>query len=382
MRLTTAGIVFTLAGITLCVAAYRFSLPGLLPAGILLLGLVLLSVVLAFFSGARLAAVLDARTRRVDGVPVAEVGAPLDLRAALTNRTPLSLGAFEVEFVPREGFGETRGLRIPGMDPGGTITIDADFAPDRRGMSGLQAVKSVIDGPFGLCSVTKTVHREFPVAVSTPIQRVGLPVSAGIARPMSDSPQVVRGDTSRDFHTREYVPGDDLRHIHWASTARVGELMVRQEAEEETPFAAVVLDTAGLTAGDHPTEVLISGAASLTTAYLRAGYDVLFYSGGRREVLSGRRGEDRLRLVSARYAAGGTELPGELGRLGSVVAAIVCAPSPARADEIAGHLPRKTSVRRLTADEVEVAEGLDAELFGHRLALPESWTRRTRRSRR
>ncbi|MCX0276608.1 hypothetical protein NLM24_39450, partial [Nocardia zapadnayensis] len=71
-----------------------------------------------------------------------------------------------------------------------------------------------------------------------------------------------------------------------------------------------------------------------------------------------------------------------LGRLGSVVAAIICAPSPARADEIAAHLPRKTSVRRLTADEVADSAGLDSELFGHRLALPESWTRRTRRSRR
>lgn len=381
MRLTTAGIVFTLAGITLCVAAYRFSLPGLLPAGILLLGLVLLSVVLAFFSGARLAASLDARARRVDGIPVAELGTPLDVRATLTNRTPLSLGAFDVELEPQEGFGETRGLRVPGMAPGGTITIDADFLPTRRGMSGVQAVRSVIDGPFGLCSVTKTIHREHPVAVSTPIQHVGLPVSAGIARPMSDSPQVVRGDTSRDFHTREYVPGDDLRHIHWASTARTGELMVRQEAEEETPFAAVVLDTAGLTAHEHPTEVLVSGAASTTHAYLRAGYDVILYLGGHREVLSGRRGEDRLRLATARYEVGGRELPAELGRLGSVVSAIVCAPDGARADEIADRLPRTTSVRRLTADQVESPAGLDSELFGHDLALPAPWTR-SRRSRR
>lgn len=381
MRLTTSGIVFILGGLTLCVAAYRFSLPGLLPAGLLLLGLVLVSVLIAFFTGARLAAVLDARTKRVEGLPVVEVGSPVDVRAVLTNRTPLQVGAFDVVLTPLTGFGETRGVRIPRVAAGGTVTIDADFRPTARGMSGVSAVKSVIDGPFGLCSVTKTVHGEYRVAVSTRVQNMRLPVAAGIARPMSDSPQLVRGDTSRDFHTREYVPGDDLRHIHWASTARVGELMVRQEAEEETPFAAVVLDTAGLLAHDHATEVLISGAASTAVAFLRAGYDVIFYAAGARTILAGRKGEDRLRLGTARYSPGGDELPDELGRLGSVVGAVVCAPTAERADTITGLLPRKVAVRRLLATDVEKTRALGSELFDDDLALPPAWLRTKRRTR-
>lgn len=36
MRVTTSGIVFLIAGVSLCIAAYRFQLPALLPVGILL----------------------------------------------------------------------------------------------------------------------------------------------------------------------------------------------------------------------------------------------------------------------------------------------------------------------------------------------------------
>ncbi|RAC07600.1 DUF58 domain-containing protein, partial [Burkholderia multivorans] len=46
MRLSTSGIIFIIAGAALIVGAYRFALPGLLPAGLLLLALVLLSAAL------------------------------------------------------------------------------------------------------------------------------------------------------------------------------------------------------------------------------------------------------------------------------------------------------------------------------------------------
>ncbi|GAA4285264.1 hypothetical protein GCM10022261_27950 [Brevibacterium daeguense] len=381
MRLTTSGIVFLIAGVTLCIAAYRFALPGLLPAGILLIMLVGLSLALAFFTGARLAASLEARTRRVERVPVTEVGQALEIRTTVTNRSPLPVGPFELILEPQDGFGDTAVAHVPGMTAGAEVSVDAEFLPRHRGMSGLRSVRTVVAGPFGLTGVTKTAHSEYSVAVSTPIQPVRAPRSAGAARPLSDSPQLVRGDTSRDFHTREYVPGDDLRHIHWASTARVGELMVRQEAEEETPFVAVILDTGVREFSGPATELLISGAASVASSYLRAGYDLLFYTSGRRTILSGKRGEDMLRLASARYEPGSPAMPDELARLGAVVEAVICAQTSARADQVSSQLPRKTPRRRLVAEEVPEAAGLGSELFGESPALPDTWTRSARRSR-
>lgn len=60
------------------------------------------------------------------------------------------------------------------------------------------------------------------------------------------SQHLARDDVS--FHAlREYQPGDDLRHVHWKSTARVGKVMVRQYEETRRSHFVVGLST-------HPDE--------------------------------------------------------------------------------------------------------------------------------
>ena len=55
------------------------------------------------------------------------------------------------------------------------------------------------------------------------------------------------------FHAlREYVMGDDLRHVHWRTTARTGTLMVRQLVDSSLPVSTVVLDTRS---ASYPDEV-------------------------------------------------------------------------------------------------------------------------------
>lgn len=66
---------------------------------------------------------------------------------------------------------------------------------------------------------------------------------------------------------REYVRGDDLRHVHWRSTAHRGRLMVRQEENRQRPEAVVVLDR-GLdrhvvTAGSSSFETMVTAGASV-----------------------------------------------------------------------------------------------------------------------
>jgi hypothetical protein len=69
-------------------------------------------------------------------------------------------------------------------------------------------------------------------------------LSLGHLRDLEGLPvqHLARDDVS--FHAlREYQPGDDLRHVHWKSTARVGEVMVRQYEETRRSHFVVGLST-------------------------------------------------------------------------------------------------------------------------------------------
>ncbi|MEU7527998.1 DUF58 domain-containing protein [Saccharothrix sp. NPDC042600] len=67
---------------------------------------------------------------------------------------------------------------------------------------------------------------------------------------------------------REYVPGDEVRLVHWKSSARTGKLMVRDYADPERPRLALLVDTRHATAFEDVVEV----AASVLHASAVAGF--------------------------------------------------------------------------------------------------------------
>jgi hypothetical protein len=74
---------------------------------------------------------------------------------------------------------------------------------------------------------------------------------------------------------REYVPGDDLRRLHWATSARTGTLMIREDADPALPHLAVVLDDNALAYDDpHDFEDAVEVAASLVSAAVESGHPV------------------------------------------------------------------------------------------------------------
>jgi uncharacterized protein (DUF58 family) len=67
-------------------------------------------------------------------------------------------------------------------------------------------------------------------------------VPPGIARSLDGRiDRVPHGSITFDA-LREYVIGDELRHVHWRTTARVGELMVREHLDTSLPRIVVLLD--------------------------------------------------------------------------------------------------------------------------------------------
>jgi uncharacterized protein (DUF58 family) len=105
-----------------------------------------------------------------------------------------------------------------------------------------------------------------------------LPRDLGERRSMSTSAlRQLTGARGEDFYTlREYVDGDDLRRVHWPSTAKRGRYMIRQE---ETPWhtrATVLLDDRPAAhdgmGGSSSFERTVGAAASLVDLYYRSGY--------------------------------------------------------------------------------------------------------------
>ena len=75
------------------------------------------------------------------------------------------------------------------------------------------------------------------------------------------------GRSGEDFYAlRPYVVGDDLRRVHWPSTARRDELTVRQDELPWQGRVTVLLDVRRATHAPPSLELAVSAAASVVTA--------------------------------------------------------------------------------------------------------------------
>jgi uncharacterized protein (DUF58 family) len=70
---------------------------------------------------------------------------------------------------------------------------------------------------------------------------------------------------------RDYEVGDDLRRIHWRSTARLGELTVREDESAWQPQTVVVLDNRASAHRGGSYEAAIEALASIAVRIGRAG---------------------------------------------------------------------------------------------------------------
>ncbi|HLI52917.1 MAG TPA: DUF58 domain-containing protein [Acidimicrobiales bacterium] len=164
---------------------------------------------------------------------------------------------------------------IAPLAPGETRRASYRLPTSRRGIFRLGPLELHATDPMGLAHRTTvvasktsvTVHPRFSVV---PVQGTSSHRDADLRQPL---PIMSRGST--EFYAlRGYVPGDDLRHVHWPSTARLDDLVVRQPENVRWGRITVAADArASLHAGDSIEEVL-SATASIAVSSLRAGLEV------------------------------------------------------------------------------------------------------------
>ncbi|MEM1334225.1 MAG: DUF58 domain-containing protein, partial [Actinomycetota bacterium] len=117
-----------------------------------------------------------------------------------------------------------------------------------------------------------------PVAVTVHPKIYDLIGPQGTLRVVENEATVRRAATdpmSGFVSMREYVPGDDPRLIHWPTTARTGQLMVREHIEVRRPEFTIVLDTSNDVGTADDFEEMVDVAATLSVHALTTGLDVV-----------------------------------------------------------------------------------------------------------
>ena len=271
--LTTRGRAFMAAGFTLVAAGYGLGLRDLTRVGVLLVGLPLLTAVLA--------------RRRPTGLVVSRVSTPVQVRVdepvqVITRvanegvrNTPILLAEERLDYL----LGERPRVLLGSVGPRQTRTIRYAVRPPIRGYHTLGPLTVQLRDPFGLSA-------RF-VEIGDPTTLLVLPRTeplidlrrrtAGIGVE-GDIPHMVALHGEDDQSIREYRDGDDLRRIHWPATARTGELMVRQEDRPARRRVVVLLDSrAEAHVGSGPGsgyEWAVDAVASVAVHFAEAGYAV------------------------------------------------------------------------------------------------------------
>ncbi|MBN2622745.1 MAG: DUF58 domain-containing protein [Acidimicrobiales bacterium] len=138
----------------------------------------------------------------------------------------------------------------------------------RRGVVGVGPLRVVVTDPFGLVQAGTTAAPRVDVTVYPHVDDVRPVPFTTSNDPMAGAlhPQAL-GRTGDDFYAlRPYVVGDDLRRIHWRSTARHDELLVRQQEQPWQGRTTVLLDVRRAGHVPESFERAVSAAASVVTA--------------------------------------------------------------------------------------------------------------------
>jgi len=130
--------------------------------------------------------------------------------------------------------------------------------------------------PFGLASRTVRAAGVSEVTVYPSWQRLAFPGKGAGVGPLAEHLRLrALGRHGEEFHAlRNYVPGDDLRRIHWKQSARTDEFKVKETDTSAVRRLGVVLDVdpAHHTAASF--ELAVSAAASFVVSAAEAGYHV------------------------------------------------------------------------------------------------------------
>jgi uncharacterized protein (DUF58 family) len=214
-------------------------------------------------------------------------GGSVTVHLTITNRSSLPTGSLMLEDqLPAGVSGQARFVLDP-LRSHESRTVSYRVPGLGRGRYRVGPLRVRLTDPFRMVDVTRSFTAASDFVIGPTVERLG-----GVEPPRSHDIGDNAGSHSIGVHgaddasTREYRTGDDLRKIHWRSSARTGALMVRQEERPWQGQATLLLDPRAeahlhltpVEGVDHRRtdsfEWAVSAVASIGVGLLQAGRDV------------------------------------------------------------------------------------------------------------
>ena len=257
-------------------------------AELMYFGILLLAVLAASIASLYLTRRSDNATRALTP-DVATVGreALVTVRVGVRTALPTAPGTWR-DTVPKGLTAAAHGV-FPALGSGlrgaeRVVQLSYSVTGARRGIHPLGPLQVTSTDPFGLARRTTVFGERTPVTVAPAV--IDLPALSNFAGEAGGTLHTTNnqlGQGADNLIARPYVPGDSMRRIHWRATAHRDELMVRQEEQESTPEATVVLDRGVLRyspeamqapGADAGFEAAVSACVSVVSRLVHDGYAV------------------------------------------------------------------------------------------------------------
>jgi uncharacterized protein (DUF58 family) len=205
-------------------------------------------------------------------------------------------------------------LLLAPLAPGETARAAYRLPTERRGVFDLGPLDLQLNDPFGLAQTSIQAAPATKLTVYPHADDIEpLPLSRGNDPHAGADHATALSQSGEDFYAlRDYQEGDDLRRVHWGATAKLDELMIRQEEMPWQGRATVLLD---LREGVHTPESLeiavSAGASIVRSCWKRRSLVRLLTTGGFDSGFSA--GHAHREAVMEHLAGVGTERSTHLG---------------------------------------------------------------------
>ena len=342
--LTTRGRCLLAAGLAAALCALVLDERDLLRIAAFVVALPLLATLAA--GRARLG--LDADRRLVP--PRTPAGSTSEVRLTLRGRGRLGTGGLLLsDGVPAALGGHPRFVvaRLPRQSP---VLLRYPLHPTQRGVHRIGPLVARVTDPFGLAELGRELAA-YSRLVVTPVvvPLTGMPAGGELGSAEQGAGRLRAGQGEDDVVVRSYRQGDDLRRVHWRSTARCDELMVRVEERPWRGGTCVLLDSrAGAHRGGGAAASLeygVSLAASVCLHLQRHGRRAQLVTAGARLLVSGSEagdhpGEVLLDALAALVPTHHSDLVAGPLAAGQDVVAVLGATTPRMVEQLVGSRQR------------------------------------------